>query len=125
MSQENETLPDQATKQAFEQAVVRVSPISGVAPPIEGQWKPGQSGNPGGRPKRKPLTDAIMRIIDAVGADKFAAAVAAKAELGDIAAFREMADRLEGKVAQPIGGSDDLGPVKVAYGWTEPEKKPE
>jgi len=28
----------------------RVSPISGVAPPIEHQWKPGRSGNPAGRP---------------------------------------------------------------------------
>ncbi len=115
---------DHALEQAFEHAKTGVGK-GGIAPPKEGQWKPGQSGNPGGRPKRKPLTDAIARIIDAVGAEKFAAAIAAKAELGDVTAFREMADRLEGKVAQPIGGSDELGPVKVAYGWTEPEKKPE
>lgn len=118
---------DQAAKQAVEEARIKagVSPLNGVPPPREGQWKPGQSGNPGGRPKRKPLTDAIARIIDAVGAEKFAAAIAAKAELGDVTAFREMADRLEGKVAQPIGGSDELGPIKTVYGWMEPEQKPE
>lgn len=26
-------------------------------------WKPGQSGNPAGRPKRKPVTDAILREL--------------------------------------------------------------
>jgi hypothetical protein len=28
-----------------------VSPISGVAPPLETRWKPGQSGNPTGKPR--------------------------------------------------------------------------
>lgn len=27
-------------------------------------FKPGQTGNPGGRPKRKPITDAILRELD-------------------------------------------------------------
>jgi hypothetical protein len=27
------------------------SPVSGVAPPVETRWKPGQSGNPAGHPK--------------------------------------------------------------------------
>ena len=31
----------------------RVSPVTGVAPPEEHQFKPGQSGNPAGPPKRR------------------------------------------------------------------------
>lgn len=31
--------------------------------------------------------------------------------LGDASSFREIADRLDGKVPQAIGGSDELGPV--------------
>lgn len=29
-------------------------------------WKPGQSGNPAGRPKRKPITDALITELDKV-----------------------------------------------------------
>ena len=28
-------------------------------------WKPGESGNPNGRPKRKPITDALIRELAA------------------------------------------------------------
>lgn len=27
------------------------------------KWKPGQSGNPGGRPKKMPVTDAYARLV--------------------------------------------------------------
>jgi hypothetical protein len=56
---------------------------------------------------------------------KMHGAQVAKAEAGDTSAYKELLDRLYGKVAQPIGGADELGPVKVQYGWTEPEHKPE
>lgn len=39
-------------------------------------------------------------------------AILDKAEGGDVQAFREIADRLDGKVAQPIGGADDLSPIR-------------
>jgi hypothetical protein len=32
---------------------------SGLMPP----WKPGQSGNPGGRPKKRPVTDEYFQIL--------------------------------------------------------------
>lgn len=32
----------------------------------DSQFKPGQSGNPNGRPKRKPITDAVLRELDKV-----------------------------------------------------------
>jgi len=39
------------------------SPRSGVEPPPEYRWKKGQSGNPGGRPKTKFLSDAIWEAL--------------------------------------------------------------
>lgn len=38
-------------------------------------------------------------------------ALVSKAEDGDVAAFKEMADRLDGKVPQSIGGAEDLPPL--------------
>ena len=35
-----------------------------------------------------------------------------KAENGEDSAIREIADRLDGKPAQAIGGDDELGPIK-------------
>jgi len=39
----------------------------------------------------------------------------------DLPFFREFGDRLDGKPAQSIGGSDDLPPVRMAFGWMKPE----
>lgn len=94
------------------------SPISGTPPPIEGRWKPGQSGNPSGRPKKKPITAALQRIFDKLSdhdAEVFAKAMFSKAGQGDVGAFKEICDRVEGKVAQPVGGSEELGPVQVTW----------
>ncbi len=33
-------------------------------PPIANRWKPGQSGNPKGRPKRKSITDLAHELLD-------------------------------------------------------------
>lgn len=35
-------------------------------PSSDTTWKPGQSGNPLGRPKRKPITDALLRELSKV-----------------------------------------------------------
>lgn len=93
-----------------------------------GQWRPGQSGNPNGRPKSRPFKDALDRILKAMGdgdtskgLDRLAASMVAKAETGDVAAFKEIADRYEGKVPTPIGGTDELPPMK-GISWLEPEQ---
>ena len=77
-----------------------------------GYWKPGQSGNPGGRPKRTPLIDACREVLshpvpDDPGGRTYAQAIADKladmARNGDVEAMRALADRAEGKPRQTIG----------------------
>lgn len=76
-------------------------------------WKPGQSGNPGGRPKTKQVRNALQKLVDELGLEQATRAIYAKACDGDVSAFREIADRLDGKVAQPIAGDDELPPIQV------------
>lgn len=89
-------------------------------------FAPGQSGNPAGRPKRAKLwQDAIIRAIkrreqdDPQALEKLADKLISQAAMGDVAAFREFGDRLDGKVAQAIVGGDegDGPPVKMVFEW--------
>jgi len=77
-----------------------------------GKWKPGQTGNPNGRPKTKIFRDAFLKLLEKQDPELFAAAMMAKAMNGDVAAFKEMVDRVDGKLATPLTGADD-GPIKV------------
>lgn len=83
------------------------------------QWQPGQSGNPNGRPKSKPFREALRRAIAAAGDDRdvlkdVADSLVAEALSGDVQAIRELADRLDGKVAQPLKGDDEDGtPIAI------------
>jgi hypothetical protein len=69
-------------------------------------WKPGQSGNPGGRPSQRPLTEAIMRQMErelgttdkATILDAVARAFTKQLLLGDMVGIKELWCRLEGKV---------------------------
>jgi hypothetical protein len=74
------------------------------------QWKPGQSGNPSGRPS-KPFTAALLRIVEKkiandpdgrVLLDAIAQQLIAKASKGDLASIRELADRIEGTPGRSI-----------------------
>jgi hypothetical protein len=78
---------------------------------IPHRWQPGQSGNPGGRPKRTPLADARREVLDQPVPDdpegrnyaqKIAATLADKAAEGDIRAAQELGDRAEGRARQAI-----------------------
>jgi hypothetical protein len=75
------------------------------------RWKPGQSGNPGGRPKTAPLSHACRGLLasplpdDRKGrtyAEAIAETLAQKALAGDIRAAQELADRAEGRSRQCI-----------------------
>lgn len=68
-------------------------------------WTPETAPRNGGRPKH--LTTALeRRLADPAECDAWVAALARKAKRGDVNAFREGADRTEGKVAQAITGAD-------------------
>lgn len=85
-------------------------------------FQPGQSGNPGGRPKTKPFRDALM--IEAKLAEDGEACEAKPGSLrwnarklleqGDVPSIKELADRLDGKVPQGlIGGDPDDPPISI------------
>jgi cell division GTPase FtsZ len=72
------------------------------------QWKPGQTGNPKGRPRRKRITDALSEFLDAVDANgvsaaqKIAIAMIMQAMKGDIQHAKEILNRTEGAVKQSV-----------------------
>jgi hypothetical protein len=79
------------------------------------RFKPGQSGNPGGRPKLACLSQACRELLsrpvpnDTVGrtyAEAIAQTIAEKALAGDIRAAQEIADRAEGRARQAIEFED-------------------
>ena len=86
-------------------------------------WKPGQSGNPAGRPKKKPIRDAIRRLLNTIREDGLSNA--------DVLALRAFAGAMD-------GGPDAVHWAKFIRGTTEghlddyeadepdkPEKKPD
>jgi hypothetical protein len=92
------------------------------------QFKPGESGNPGGRPKKRPITDYIIEQLekpipaamkeklpslftdvcgeDATFGQMLAFKLVTKAAKGDMKAMNAVLDRAEGKVRQNVGLSD-------------------
>ncbi len=77
-------------------------------------WQPGQSGNPDGYPIGKPCAGAIRRAVAESDREELLAiakALLVKAAEGDIAAIKELGDRLDGKPAQIIAGDDELPPI--------------
>jgi hypothetical protein len=81
-------------------------------------FKKGQSGNPHGRPKRKPLTEVLLRALS--NPEQCEAIVAMwlrQAQKGSINHLREMLDRVEGRVPQPLSVSGH-----VTHEMTDEEK---
>jgi len=93
-------------------------------------WKPGQSGNPGGRPKKLPITDAIREALardmgdGRTMADVVVDVLIEAAKKGDMAAIRELADRAEGKPVQVnhISGPGG-GPMEIDNLTAEHKRK--
>lgn len=78
-------------------------------------WKPGESGNPAGRPKSITLSEALRRELakdapategaEATGdtyAERIAAVLCAEAARGNVRAATEIADRTEGRPRQAV-----------------------
>lgn len=100
-------LPEKKQKTGFR------GPSPDVGKPY--QWKKGQSGNPGGRPKCKTLSDAYRHKLeepvpnDSEGrtwAELIAVAQVRDAVRGNVQAAREIADRTEGRPRQAIEFED-------------------
>lgn len=83
-------------------------------------FKPGESGNPAGRPPDRPVRDALrfVGLREKEGKTaivRMAEAVFKKAEKGDVPAIKEIADRLDGRPTQAVELSGiDGGPVVLA-----------
>jgi hypothetical protein len=81
-------------------------------------WKPGQSGNPGGRPKRKPLTDKLLEVLeDPKELEVLVRVWLKQAQKGSVMHLREILDRVEGRVPQPLSVSGH-----VTHEMTDEEK---
>lgn len=84
--------------------------------------------NPTGKsgPRDKPFRDALRLAISEAEDNprklrRIAEALYDKAIEGDVAAIKEIGDRLDGKVPQAIGGSEELGPVETVVTWKQPD----
>jgi hypothetical protein len=58
----------------------------------------------------------IAKLQDAEGTalDRMVSAIIARAQEGDVPAFREIMDRVEGKAPQPVtGGDEDDAPIRL------------
>ena len=89
----------------------------GIAPPKEHQFKEGESGNPGGRPKGRKLSAAYAAILEKqfpgdhegrTYAELIALGQAREAIKGRTQAAVEMADRTEGRAMQAFHITGDL-----------------
>ncbi len=105
-------------------------------------WKPGQSGNPKGRPPNPisltaeikrlgalPASEAIIKEYQGLGADLPAKATwvqvlaardwlkATDLKAGDIMA-KEIGERIDGKVPFPLTGTPDGDPVKFQFDFS-------
>lgn len=75
-------------------------------------WKPGQSGNPGGRPKRD-LAAEIARAIFERDAEAIERAFTAELRKGNPRVFTALADRAYGKPRQSLDLGTENGPVCI------------
>jgi Family of unknown function (DUF5681) len=92
-------------------------------------FQKGQSGNPSGRPTERPWRLAIhqalqMKSIDGMRRklDDIAETLVALAVGGDMAAIKEIGDRMDGKPAQAIVGDADQ-PVTLTLRWATEDPK--
>lgn len=71
------------------------------------QWKPGQSGNLSGRPKSKPIREAIERVLEEQPKLLRKIALnAAKEAAKNLGYFREVRDMFDGRPIQQVSGPD-------------------
>lgn len=74
--------------------------------------------------RNKPWADALRRAVarrveanDKPGLNQLAEVLLDKCAEGDLAALKELGDRLDGKPAQAIVGDDDAPPIRQVLTW--------
>ncbi|WP_433966450.1 DUF5681 domain-containing protein [Tunturiibacter gelidiferens] len=71
------------------------------------RFKPGQSGNPGGRPATKPITEMYERILadpkNVAAIEQAVTKILLKGNMAMVLLLREITERIEGKVTQVQG----------------------
>ena len=83
----------------------------GKGPRPEYLWKPGQSGNPGGRPSEKPFIDAVRKAIkesNGISLQRIARKLIKMAELGKPWAVQLLCERLDGKTPVDVRITRDV-----------------
>ncbi|MGA7918572.1 MAG: DUF5681 domain-containing protein [Candidatus Acidiferrales bacterium] len=96
---------------------------------LKGQWEPGCSGNPSGRPKKKPITDRYHRIVEtelpddicraldlprgATFGDAIALAQARQAIKGETAAAKEIREAIEGRSIEQVDQEREFSVVMI------------
>lgn len=75
-------------------------------------FMPGQSGNPSGRPKKRPITEIYEAILaDPENCAKIQEAIIRNlvgGRMAGVLTLNEMAERVEGKVTQPVEVNGEL-----------------
>ena len=80
-------------------------------------WPKGVSGNPGGRPRKQPITEELERLLTQevpnregqTWATVIAEALLQQASRGDVRAVSELANRVEGKPIQALNVNSEIG----------------
>lgn len=78
------------------------------------RFKPGQSGNPNGRPKK--ITSALDRALNRHNTKRIAYALIGEAQAGNVQAFKEIRETIEGPLPKPIELSGpEGGPLVISH----------
>ena len=96
------------------------------SPPLETRFRPGQSGNPAGRPRRKTLGECIAALLDETDlygkpipggrsvADLLALTIVKEALEGKFPFAKEILDRTEGKVPDRVAWTEGRPPMDLS-----------
>ena len=90
-------------------------------------WKKGQSGNPTGwMGNAKLYRQALLLELEATEGDlkklrEIAKVQISRCKAGDIAAIKELADRVDGKVPQAIVNDEGDSPMLIVVRWGDKE----